>query len=532
MRIWAAAVVAAAVACGAQADTARGVVFHDADNDGKRGTAEQGLGGIGVSNGVDVVLTGDDGAYELPVAGDTTIFVIKPGGWRTPMDHNGTVARFYYSHKPEGSPKQRFKGVEPTGPLPASIDFALTPAEEKEQFRMILLGDPQPRDQKDVDWLSHDVYVELLNLEADLGATLGDLMFDGLGLYPEIIGQAGLVGVPWFHVIGNHDINNDATEPRLSDETYERYLGPSYYASNYGKVHFLALNNIWWKPAEKEYEGRFGEDQVAFVRNSLKHVDPEALVVLMMHIPLWDCADAGQILEALAPFKHQFSLSAHTHVQQHLFMDLPDAAAGHHHLNLMTAGGSWMRGQMDEAGIPHTTMRDGGPNGHAIMHVDGSQYSVEFKAARRPADYQMDIAAPDLVKSAEAAASEVVVNFFSGNEKSVVEMRLDNSGEWLPMTQYTGIAPFYAQEYNREAALYAKIADLAEVDPADEKAMDKLKRELQEYLGRQLPEPGDTPHLWRANLPANPAEGYHVIHVRARDMWDKEHKAQRILRVK
>ncbi|MBI1320368.1 MAG: metallophosphoesterase [Candidatus Hydrogenedens sp.] len=533
MRKWGLLLAAAAMCIGtADAEVARGVVYNDENGNGQRDAGERGVKDVCVSNGVDVVQTGRDGSYEISVGDDTSIFVIKPSGWSPPMDHNGTVSRFYYTHKPNGAPDLKYPVVAPTGPLPASVDFPLRRVSEGKQFRMILLGDPQPRDQKEVDWLSHDVYTELLNLDADLGATLGDLMFNGLELYPEIIGQAGLVGVPWFHVIGNHDINFDAKETRLSDETYEYYLGPSYYASDYGKVTFLALNNIWWKPEEREYEGRFGEDQIAFVKNTLAHTDPDNLIVAMMHIPLWDCQDKDALLELLAPFQHTFSVSAHSHIQNNGFIEVPDAAAGHHHLNLMTACGSWMGGQYDETGIPHTMMRDGGPNGHALMHVDGNQYWVEFKAARRPADYQMEIAAPELVLSGDAAATEVVVNFFAGSEKAQLDMRLDKSGDWIPMERFSGIAPNYQREYDRENGLYRKVAELSGIDPADEKAMDKLKRELMEFTGRGLPEPRDTPHLWRAHLPADPAEGYHVIEVRAVDMWGKEHKGQRIVRVK
>lgn len=40
-------------------------------------------------------------------------------------------------------------------------------------------------------------------------------------------------------------------------------------------------------------------------------------------------------------------------------------------------------------------MSDGGPNGYSIMEFDGKNYSFEFRAAGRPASYQMNIYAPE-----------------------------------------------------------------------------------------------------------------------------------------
>ncbi len=526
----AAALAALCLASTAHAATARGFVFEDANGNGVRDAGEPGLPGVSVSNSEDVVLTGEDGSYKLPCDDDTILFVIKPSGWRTPYDHNGSLARFYYIHRPKGAPKSRYEGVPPTGPLPDSVDFPLVKQEEPDNFRMVVMGDPQPRGIQDVDFLSHDIYEELLDVPATIGASLGDLVFDGLEIFPDVIAQAGLLGIPWLHVIGNHDINFQVKDPRDSDQTYEKFFGPSWYALNVASAHILVLNNIWWKVDERKYEGRFGDDQLRFIKNNLAQVPKDKLVILMMHIPFQECADYQQILDLLKPFPHTFSLSAHTHIQQHSFLPM-DGGAEHHHLNLMTAGGSWMRGQFDEVGIPHTTMRDGGPNGYAVMTIDGNQFKMDFKAARRPAEYQMDVWAPEEVSMGNAPATEVVVNFFSGNEKSTLEIRLNKDGDWLPMTAFTGKAPFYEREYNRHVGVYQKIAEFSGKDPADEEVLKAIDREFSPLLGRVPPEPRDTPHLWKANLPVVPSPGYHVIQVRATDMWGKVHTAQRIVRI-
>ena len=123
--------------------TARGRVFVDTNNDGLFSTGEQPLKGVRVSNGLDIVATDGDGNYSLSMTDDGVVFVIKPAGYRTRLSSDN-LPRFYYLHKPNGSPKLQFAGVEPTGPLPKAIDFPLYPQVEPTEFRMVLFGDPHP----------------------------------------------------------------------------------------------------------------------------------------------------------------------------------------------------------------------------------------------------------------------------------------------------------------------------------------------------------------------------------------------------
>src|SRR5690606_7817872 len=99
--------------------SATGRVFHDANNNEKYDDGEPGLADIRVSNGRDIVKTDAQGRYTLPIDDDTNIFVIKPQGWRTAVDAN-QLPQYYYIHKPAGSPKTDYPGIDPTGPLPAS----------------------------------------------------------------------------------------------------------------------------------------------------------------------------------------------------------------------------------------------------------------------------------------------------------------------------------------------------------------------------------------------------------------------------
>jgi hypothetical protein len=351
---------------------ARGIVYHDRNGNQRFDEGDSRLPAIRVSNGQTIVTTNERGEYELPVEEDTMVFVIKPRGFRTPVDEK-QLPRFFYNHKPAGSPPQSFAGVAPTGPLPAAIDFPLYPQDEPEQFQAILFGDPQPRDQQEVDYIAHDVVEELVGTEAAFGVTLGDITFDNLDLFEPLARTIAVLGIPWYNVIGNHDMNYDARRDRDSDETFERVYGPSYYSFDHGPVHFLVLDDVEWLVDEQgkgSYQGGLGKRQMEFIRNDLALLPPNQLVVLLMHIPLLDVRDRHELYRLIEARPFCMSVSAHMHVHQHRLITHADGWRGpepHHHVVNVTVSGSWWSGMRDERRIPHTLMPDGAPNGYSLL---------------------------------------------------------------------------------------------------------------------------------------------------------------------
>ena len=486
------------------AETATGVVFHDQNNNGQRDAGERGIANVRVSNQQTVVTTDAKGRWQLPATDDCIFFVIKPSGWKTPLnDHR--LPQFHYLHKPKGSPKLRFLGVKPTGPLPRSIDFPLTPQKEPDTFKAIFFGDPQPRTQQQIDYIAHDVVEELVGTDAKFGVTLGDILFDDLSLFPSMNATVALVGIPWYNVIGNHDVNREAKQDHLSDETFERIYGPPYYSFDYGKVHFIVLDNVLWTAGR--YVGGLGEKQLAFVKSDLQHVPKDRLVVLMMHIPLTGTTDRQELYRLIEKRPYTLSLSGHTHTQEHHFIGKNDGWKGarpHHHIVNVTVSGSWWKGAKDELNIPHTMMRDGAPNGYSTITFDGHNATFDFKASRRPADYQMNIQAPEVVTAATASSTAIHVNVFSGSSKSIVQFRVSD-GDWIKMRKIHAKDPLYSMIRQRDLQNFPKA-------PA-------------------LNGPVDSTHLWQANLPAGIKPGSHLIHVQTKDMYGREFRAQRVLRV-
>src|SRR5690606_2273254 len=224
---------------------ATGTVFNDLNQNGKQDRREAGIPNVAVSNGEDVVLTDAKGKYELPVGEDNIVFVVKPSGYALPLDELNHP-QSYYIHKPSGSPKElTYPGVAPTGPLPKSIDFGLQQIEESNNFRALIFGDPQAYTEQEIAFFNRAMVDEVEGIQGvSFGISLGDLVGDDLSLHPKYKASVGRVGIPWYNVKGNHDMNYDVQADSLSDETFESYFGPASYSFNYGKVHFIVLDDI------------------------------------------------------------------------------------------------------------------------------------------------------------------------------------------------------------------------------------------------------------------------------------------------
>jgi hypothetical protein len=507
----------------APTETARGVVYHDQNANHVFDSGDTPLADVKVSNGREIVATNTQGRYELPVTPDTIVFLIKPPGFKTPLDDK-QLPRFYYIHKPAGSPPTRYAGVSPTGPLPDSIDFPVYAQKEPDQFRAILFGDPQPRNQQEVDFIAHDVIEELIGTDASFGVTLGDIAFDALEVFEPQARAIAILGIPWYNVIGNHDINYDAREDRHSDETFERVFGPNYYSFDYGPVHFLVLDDVEWlidENGEGRYQGGLGPRQMAFIRRDLEMIPADQLVVLMMHIPLTDVRDRRELYRLIERRPFCLSVSAHEHTHEHRYITHADGWRGpepHHHVVNVTVCGSWWSGTRDERGIPHATMADGAPNGYSILSFDGHRYQLDFKAAGRNQDYQIAIRMPERIDPSNAVEANVDVfaNVFNGAENTSVVLSI---GQAAPraMTYTRRPDPTFVELANDENTRREKLL---------------AQGESEQSLWLALPRPGISTHLWHHTLDASHLDdGTHRLTVTATFADGRKVTGHRLFRV-
>lgn len=523
--------------------TAVGTVFVDENANGARDDGEPPVPGARVSNGLDIALTDEAGRYELNVDGDAVLFVVKPAGYALPVN-DSQLPQFYYVHKPTGSPPDlRYPGIAPTGPLPEVIDFPLLKADESDPFEAILFADPQPQTEAELGYIRDDVVAELVGYDAAFGMTLGDILFDDLSFFPRYNRIIAQIGVPWFNVPGNHELNFDTDSDEDSLATFIRVYGPRYYSFEYGNAVFIVFDNVQYQgqvePTTENptgrgaYVGRLDDRQLAWLANELTHVPTTKLVFMAMHIPLMSASgpldrihteNGGAILELLADYPHVYSVAGHTHAGEHVYLDESGAVNEngrfHHHI-LSTVSGSWWSGPFDERGIPSAMQSDGTPNGYHVLSIEDVTPTVRYQAAGRDPNYQMRISfdmafhsdTPNGLRDfrhgelfdgrmteAQSASTWVYVNLFDGGPKSSVAIRVDD-GEWTTLPRVPGRAPAAVELLNRHA--------------------DVMKSWLTLY---------PTQHLWKGRLPSLSA-GTYTLEARAEDDFGRVHTSFRVLEI-
>lgn len=501
-----AALLLACAPLGAAPLQVSGTVYLETDGRPGRGASDPGLAGVQVSNGQQIVRTDAEGRWRLPVSEGQTVFVIKPDGTRFVAGADDLPA-FWRHYLPSGSPTLKYGGIAATGSLRGQWDFALQNVEPvtDDGFQMLVFSDTQTSNAAEVDYYARAIVDPIIGKHpARLGTTLGDIANDDLSLYPALNQITTKLGVPWFHVPGNHDLDFDAGNDLDSLSSWRAVYGPDTYAVEEGGASFIFLDDVIYQPRDTpRYIGGLREDQFTFLANYLKDLPRDRLLVLGMHIPLFDGApgretfrhaDRTRLFALLKEFPKLLVLSGHSHTQQHYFHDAAQGWEGAkplHEYNVGAACGAFWSGVKDAAGIPDATMSDGTPNGYALLNVQGDGgYTLEYRVARADPGQQIALHAPKVLRQGAYPAWGIYANVFMGRADTPVEFRIDG-GEWTPMRRVEQPDP----------ALTVK------------NVADDLAESLRSY--DRSPEATPSTHLWRAALPTTLAVGEHTVDVRA-----------------
>lgn len=511
---------------------ARGTVYLDKNGNGTRDRGERGIAGVSVSNGRDVVLTDRHGSYQIALPAESILFISKPAEYEVPVDENN-LPQFYYIHYPNGTPpvaQWDYPVIEPTGPLPTSIDFRLLPGQKHATtFRAMAFADPQARTNEFQDQVREDIVNGLIDnpYGAVFGMVAGDVVDDNLDLYPRHIAMMGKIGIPIWNVPGNHDMNYRAPDDRYATETFKRYFGPTNFSFNHGDVHFIGLDNVQYKGDGQgrydntSYRGYVSVEQLEWLRNDLKHVPRDKLIVIFSHISLVTHALDGQgqryvlgdnintvnfaeLVEILSPFQRVYAFAGHdTSNSWKVKIDHTHNWYGDWFLSHTLAearGNGWSAGPRDERDVRWATMQDGNPNGYYVMTFEGTSVQPRFIPAPGNPETQMRIVLDPLLAGTRdalgnvrainrgqlAPGTKVVVNLFDGGERDLVEVSIDG-GDYRPMENVVRTDPFMERMRERFAGTDDKFS---------------------------TPQPSS--HIWEYPLP-NLTPGLHVIRVRSLD---------------
>ena len=207
-----------------------------------------------------------------------------------------------------------------------------TPAHAGDRpLRVLVFGDPQVKLPQQVDYYRRDIVQPLQGRHAaQLGITLGDVVDDVPAMYPAVKAETARLGIPWLYAPGNHDVDPGATDDAGSLRNFRREIGPDSFIHEAGMANFVVLDDVIALPGRKPaYIGGFREDQFALLEAGLPKLRKDRLLVLAVHIPLFEDgvkdsfrdADRARLFALLREFPHVLVLSAHSHAQRHVFHD-------------------------------------------------------------------------------------------------------------------------------------------------------------------------------------------------------------------
>lgn len=392
-------------------------------------SGSQGLAGVSVSDGLQVVVTGPDGHFELITdAARKYVMVSPPRGYDFPVQPAGTF--------------RLFERLAPDARGEQAVRFDLPRLRTNDTHHgLIVLGDPQTQDRDEMGRFHAETVpdvIETLKGFGDLpmfGVTNGDIMYDDLSLYPEYERAVTRMGIPFAQVVGNHDLDQKVAGDGASTATFERHFGPRYYSFNRGEFHYVLLDDVFWHGSG--YIGYVTEDQLQWLAADLARVEKGAPVLVFMHIPVMPTYFARQgtrpentilvtnrepLLRLLEPYNAMI-VSAHVHENDHFLH-----GTRLREWNIGTSCGAWWTGDI---------CYDGTPNGYGILDVTGSSLRWLYKATGKGPGYQFkvhprgtDASAPD----------EVVANIWNWAPDWTVTCYVNGERQG-PMARRTGLDP-------------------------------------------------------------------------------------------
>jgi len=497
------------------AEIARGRVFHDMNKNGTYDAGESGISGVMVSNQLDVVQTDANGLFTIQANNPSVIFVTKPAGYKVSLDENN-IPQFYYIYQPDGSPALEHPAIDPTGALPREILFPLYEDRVHNDFRMLVVADVQTANSRELEYFRSDVVATALKHQFDFVISLGDLVHDDPGLFPEYARSMALLGAPVYNVSGNHDVNYDAGEP-ASNDSYKRYFGPPWYSFDVGNVHFVVLENVerFCKKGEREaywdcYRGQIGEKQLEWLKNDLARVPPGKRIVVNQHIAFVKDENAGErnrivnrqeVFDVLKDREEILVLAGHRHTLQHDYFSREDGWNGKgelHQIICSSASGTWWTGPVDTRGIPSSTQIDGVPNGFFIFQFGGNDFIHSYYPAGNIQE-QMRIESPN--GKTGSHDQEIVVNVYNSNKYSRVEACMDGKHK-VELKNDIRRDPFITESFRKFRDQY-----------------------------KSWSSPARSTQMWVAPMPAAMGKGFHTIKVTSTDEFGRVYSSVAVFEV-
>ena len=355
---------------------------------------DEGLAGVAVSDGFEVVTTDERGVYQMrSKKKHGYVFVSIPSGYEMPVD--GIRPLLY---------KQLTRSAQDA----ERIDFSLNKVSGQDRHTMLVFGDIHLANRND-DRKQFNEFVKDVNQytaahagEKIYALTLGDMTWDlywkdNKYSFPEYLADAAAIkGVPVFHTIGNHDHSMYFPGDFDTVTEFKQKVAPTYYSFNIGQVHYIVLDDIECTNSSfasnrtdgaytRAYNCTLVSEQLEWLTKDLSFVPKTTPVVITMHAPLYTAAGTYS-LTAAEYFEHAVKgyqvqlFTGHTHKVYNVSKN----NTFEHNAGAVCATW-WWSGKLTP-GVHIGT--DGAPGGYSIVNIDGTNFKWVYKATGRDASYQ------------------------------------------------------------------------------------------------------------------------------------------------
>jgi C terminal of Calcineurin-like phosphoesterase/Calcineurin-like phosphoesterase len=198
------------------------------------------------------------------------------------------------------------------------------------------------------------------------------------------------MGVPFYQVIGNHDLDYASRTAEGASATYRQHFGPTAYSMDIGAIHYIVLDNVFWHG--DGYIGYIDATQLNWMAADLATVERGRTVVLMQHIPALSSYDARSsnarkpsagnstmnrqaLYRLLEPYR-AYIVSGHQHELEHVHEGGPT------HVVSGAVCGAWWSGPI---------CNDGTPNGYLVLHGDDAAVTWRYQSTGFSATHQMRV---------------------------------------------------------------------------------------------------------------------------------------------
>ncbi len=261
-----------------------GRVFLDGNANGARDQGEEGLAGVGVTDGVAYEVSGADGSFTLALGADP---VLSQGGvpivsMSTPSGYRATTPWFARIERP-----------------PAFVEFGL--AARVQTLPFVFVHGTDPHVPRGGEHMFLDFRRDLAELRSALEFCIltGDLVHLGDNQpEAEVVRQfdlleAGLAGfpLPFFCVPGNHDIVGvrapnlwDKRNPLHGYGAYTRRVGPFRWSFGYAGIHFAGVD--FNQLADGQWKWGVPQSAVDWLEKDLARVPAGARIFVFLHFPI------------------------------------------------------------------------------------------------------------------------------------------------------------------------------------------------------------------------------------------------------